>query len=155
MKKSLHLQYQWLQPKEWYKNKIRRNKPLYNGHIRIYHFSKVAAWEAKRWWLLWAVFLFDISMARLKAIRRSFIYQLYKNQDLRKAFALALYIKLNFVSSDVSHYSLNKLHKLTGLHYQTLKKRLETLRKYNLIKFNGDSLVFCKVSSKSDSIEGS
>lgn len=89
-------------------------------------------------------------MARTKAIRRSFIYQLYKNQDLRKAFALALYIKLNFVSSDVSHYSLNKLHKLTGLHYQTLKKRLETLRKYNLIKFNGDSLVFCKMSSKSD-----
>ena len=91
-----------------------------------------------------------ITMARTKAIRLNYIYMLYKNQDLRKAFALALFIKLNFVSSDVSHYSLNKLHKLTGLHYQTLKKRLETLRKYNLIKFNGDSLVFCKVSSKSD-----
>lgn len=62
---------------------------------------------------------------------------MYRRADVLKAFALALFIKNTIKSSTINDFSYNKLHIITGLHITTLKKRIETLKKLNLISYEG------------------
>ena len=52
---------------------------------------------------------------------------MYKNKSVTKALALAIFVKNRIKSSTIQDFSYNKLHLLTGLHINTLKKRLDVL----------------------------
>ena len=60
-------------------------------------------------------------------LSRKLYYTCLEDAEVRKAIALLLFCKRNTKNSTVMDYSLNKLHKMTGLHIVTLKKRMNTL----------------------------
>lgn len=71
-----------------------------------------------------------------------------------KAIAFLLYVKHYTPCSVVSNYSYYKLSKLTGLHKETVRRRLETLGELNLISIEGkhnNNLRFNKVRAKFNS----
>lgn len=49
-----------------------------------------------------------------------------------KSLALLFYVKHHFKSSVIKNFSYNKLHKMTGLHINTLKLYIKTLRQMGL-----------------------
>lgn len=83
-------------------------------------------------------------------IRRNIHSKIVGDANTAKAVALALYIKKIFRSSAINNFTYNKLHKLTGLHITTLKKRVAKLRDMGLAKFVGknNTLVISSVKSK-------
>lgn len=83
-------------------------------------------------------------------IRRKILNDLYRNPELRKAIAFSLYIKSRVVSSSVPHWSINKLHEISGISSTTVKKRLRILKQYGAISFTGKNhhcLVFSSLQS--------
>ena len=75
-------------------------------------------------------------------IRRSSFNDWMTNVDdsskrIVKAISLLIWVKKNYPTSCVKNFSVNILHEKTGLHYTTLKKRLETLKQMGLVEFIG------------------
>lgn len=62
---------------------------------------------------------------------------MYGNAQLRKAVAFSIYVKSKTPSSAVPHWSVNKLHELTGVSADAIKQRIRTLKEYELIEFVG------------------
>lgn len=90
----------------------------------------------------------------MRKISRRFYKGIINNTEDLKAVAFLLYIKHHAKCSVVSNYSYNKLSKFTGLHKQTVKKRLETLGELDLISIEGkqnNHLRFKKVRAKYNS----
>lgn len=71
------------------------------------------------------------------------------NTDIARALALSLWVKNRFMSSTINNFSYNKLHLLTGLHINTIKKRISTLKSLGLVRFEHGHLVFSPLTSKS------
>lgn len=70
-----------------------------------------------------------------------------------KALSLAIFVKERFASSTITNVTIDKLHKLTGLHANTIKKRIKTLKEMGLVKFvgkNNEHLLFESISSSSE-----
>lgn len=90
----------------------------------------------------------------MKGIRRSLIYKMGKKGDkVRKSLSLTIFVKERFTSSTINNYTIDKLHKLTGLHANTIKKRIKTLKDMGLVRFVGkhnEHLLFESISSSSD-----
>lgn len=63
--------------------------------------------------------------------------EMYRNPELRKAIAFSLYMKSRVVSSSVPHFTINKLHEISGVSATTIKKRLRILRQHNMVSFTG------------------
>ncbi len=75
---------------------------------------------------------------------------MYRNTDLRKAIAFSLYIKTKVKSSAIPHYTINKLHNITGVSANAVRSRLATLRAYGLVENTGKNnqcLVFKSLKS--------
>lgn len=62
---------------------------------------------------------------------------MYEDKRVTKALALAIFVKNCIKSSTIQNFSYNKLHILTGLHINTLKKRLTTLKRMELVELVG------------------
>ena len=78
-------------------------------------------------------------------VRKSIIHKLNKDAQVRKALALSLYCKDELGIHYVKEFTYNKLHVLTGIHVNTLKKRIHTLMQVGLVFMEGKKLVFNKV----------
>lgn len=78
-------------------------------------------------------------------VRKSIIHKLNKDAQVRKALALSLYCKDELGIHYVKEFTYNKLHVLTGIHVNTLKKRIHTLMQLGLAFMEGRKLVFNKV----------
>lgn len=86
----------------------------------------------------------------MKSIRRNIFYCIYNDRNIVKALALAVFVKNMVKSSSIPNFTIDKLHKLTGLHATTIKKRLKTLDNLGLISRTGNNeehLVFNSISS--------
>ena len=86
----------------------------------------------------------------MKSIRRNIFYCIYNDKNIVKALALAVFVKHRIKSSTITNFTIDKLHKLTGLHATTIKKRLKTLKELGLISRTGNNeehLVFNSISS--------
>lgn len=70
-------------------------------------------------------------------VRRRIFRKMYKNKSVTKALALAIFVKNQIKSSTINNFSYNKLRTVTGLHINTLKKRLTTLKSLGLVEFIG------------------
>lgn len=73
------------------------------------------------------------------------------NSNVIRAVALAIFVKHLIPSSCIKNFSWYKLHKLTGLHYNTLKKRLQSLERLGLVERMGKAqttLRFKRIASK-------
>ena len=78
-----------------------------------------------------------------------------KDAEAVKALALLIFVKTNFPTSVVPNFSYYKLRNITGLHISTIKKRIATLRKMNLLQTVGkhnQHLLFKKVRAKKSNI---
>lgn len=78
---------------------------------------------------------------------------MYKQKSVTKALALAIFVKSKIASSTVNDFSYNKLHRLTGAHINTLKKRITILRQMGLVEFIGSHkqhLCFKSITSSSE-----
>jgi len=77
-----------------------------------------------------------------------------KNSNkLSKALSLLIAVKQTYKSSTINNYTTDKLHKITGLHANTIKKRIKTLKEIGLVKFIGkhkEHLLFESVTSSSE-----
>lgn len=85
------------------------------------------------------------------SIRRKTYTLLKGRKNVTQAVALALFVKSRIKSSTITNFSYNKLKNLTGLHITTLKKRIDILRKLNLISFigkNNEHLCFVCLSDR-------
>lgn len=83
-------------------------------------------------------------------IRRKLLNQMYRNPQLRKAVAFSIFVKSRTKSSTVHHWSVNKLHDITGVSAGAIRKRLAILRKLELIEEVGNKkrcLVFLSLKS--------
>ena len=78
-------------------------------------------------------------------VRKSIIHKLNNDAQVRKALALSLYCKDELGIHYVKEFTYNKLHVLTGIHVNTLKKRIRTLMEVGLAFMEGRKLVFNKV----------
>lgn len=79
-------------------------------------------------------------------LRRTILWS-SRNDGLLKAVALSLFFKNRFVSSTVNNFTYNKIKSATGLHITTIKKRIDTLKKYGLVSIKNNNLVFLSISS--------
>lgn len=83
-------------------------------------------------------------------IRRKILNDMYCNPELRKAIAFSLFIKTRVKSSAVQRWSINKLHKITGVSACAVRKRIDTLKAMGLVEFTGKNnrcLVFKSLKS--------
>lgn len=72
------------------------------------------------------------------------------NPQLRKAIAFSIFVKSKTKSSTVHHWSINKLHEITGVSAGVIRKRLAILRELELIEEVGKKnrcLVFLSLKS--------
>lgn len=84
-------------------------------------------------------------------VRRAYIRAIRYDKDLLKALALAVYVKTHFTSSAIPHYSLNRLHVLTGMHSKTLDKRIDKLMLMQIAIWSaGGQLVIPSLKSQCD-----
>lgn len=74
-----------------------------------------------------------------------------KNGEV-KAMALLLFCKNRYTSSTVKDYSYNKLHLCTGLHVNTIKERIKTLKNMHLVEERNNHLTFLSVSSHNNKL---
>lgn len=75
----------------------------------------------------------------MKRLSRKRYNEIISATDKRKAIALLIFIKQKFRSSVVLNFSYYKLSKITGLHKNTVKKRLEVLGSMELLDFVGNN----------------
>lgn len=83
-------------------------------------------------------------------IRRKILNDMYCDSELRKAIAFSLFIKTRVKSSAVQGWSINKLHKITGVSACAVRKRIDTLKALSLVEFTGKNnrcLVFKSLKS--------
>lgn len=73
----------------------------------------------------------------MKRLSRKRYNEIISATDERKAIALLIFIKQKFRSSVVLNFSYYKLSKITGLHKNTVKRRLEVLGSMELLDFVG------------------
>lgn len=86
----------------------------------------------------------------MQNFRRKLLHKMPNNAMMVKSLALALYVKKKVASSTINDFSYNKLANLTGLHINTLKKRVSYLKSIGLAKLvSGKHLVFCSLASSS------
>ena len=71
----------------------------------------------------------------------------YGGAEIKKAIALALFIKYE-CNSVIPHFSINKLHRLTGIHAETLRKRIKTMFNLGIAKFYHANLVVFGINSR-------
>ena len=83
-------------------------------------------------------------------IRRKLLNQMYRNPQMRKAIAFSIFVKSKTKSSTVHHWSVNKLHEITGVSAGAIRKRLTILRELGLVEEVGKKnhcLVFLSLKS--------
>lgn len=83
-------------------------------------------------------------------IRRKLLNQMYRNPQMRKAIAFSIFVKSKTKSSTVHHWSMNKLHEITGVSVGAIRKRLTILRELGLVEEVGKKkrcLVFLSLKS--------
>lgn len=80
-------------------------------------------------------------------IKRSIIHRANESKQTQKAVALALYCKDKLNVNYIDDFSYNKLHVLTGLHDNTLRKRIKTLLSIGVAFFQKKRLVFAKIKN--------
>lgn len=86
----------------------------------------------------------------MKYINRKCINELVSNTEVVKAIALAIYVKQNTKSSTMKMCTINRLHELTHLHADTLRKRISVLRAKGLIEeLENKSTIFKSLASSS------
>lgn len=78
--------------------------------------------------------MFGANFLYLMKIRRATYHQNVNNKDFIKSLALLCYLKNKFPSSAIPDYTLGKIHRLTGLHSVTCKKRINTLKSLGFAK---------------------
>ncbi len=89
----------------------------------------------------------------MKYLNKKLFERISLGQDYARAIAFSVMMKQqNLVSSTVTKCTINKLHKMTGLHAKSIEKYLLRLSEMKLIEErpNGD-IVFKSLSSKSES----
>ena len=80
-------------------------------------------------------------------IRYSYLSEMGGKAEIQKAFALALFIRY-FNNAAIPRFSFNKLHEITGLHVNTLKKRINILKRLGIVKLVHDCLVVYNISTR-------
>ena len=70
-------------------------------------------------------------------LKRRILLDLYKHVELRKAVSMSLYLKKYYTSSAIHNYSTNKLHIITGLSANVIKRHIGILVVYGLAEFVG------------------
>lgn len=91
----------------------------------------------------------------MKKIGRKLYHENISDADAVKALALLIFVKIKFPSSVVANFSYYKLAKVTGIHYNTIKKRLNTLGDMELLDFEGkynQHLRFKRVRAKKSNV---
>lgn len=91
----------------------------------------------------------------MKKISRKIFHDNISDADAVKALALLIFVKIKYPTSVVSNFSYYKLSKATGLHYNTIKNRLNTLGDMDLLDFEGkynQHLRFKRVRAKNSNI---
>ena len=76
--------------------------------------------------------------------------------ELMKALALAIYIKSIYKNSVITNFSYLKISKLTGIHRNTVKKRINTLGDHDLIEIighNNNHFLFKRMRNKYANID--
>lgn len=79
-------------------------------------------------------------------IRRTFLWEL-RDCNMLKAVALLMFYKNKYKSSTIKDFTYNKVHKETGLHITTIKKRISTLKRQNLVFVQNGHIVFRSIAS--------
>lgn len=91
----------------------------------------------------------------MKKISRKLFNDNLSDTRAIKALALLIFVKTKFKASVVPDFSYYKLSKITGMHIDTVKKRIESLREMNLVAKEGkygQHLRFNKVRAKKSNI---
>jgi len=76
--------------------------------------------------------------------------------ELMKALALAIFIKSTYKNSVITDFSYSKISKLTGIHRNTVKKRINTLGEHDLIEtigHNNNHFLFKRMRNKHANID--
>lgn len=76
--------------------------------------------------------------------------------ELMKALALAIYLKSAYKNSVITNFSYSKISKLTGVHRNTVKKRINTLGEHDLIELighNNNHFLFKRMRNKYANID--
>lgn len=71
----------------------------------------------------------------MKIKRAKYLYDGVTDKDYVKALALFCFLKENFPSSAIPDYTRDKIRKITGLHSNTIKKRIALLLKLGYVQF--------------------
>lgn len=87
-------------------------------------------------------------------IRRRIFNNCKGDPQLQKAVAFAIYVKYKFGrSSMMRDFTINKIHKLTGISPTTIKKYLQILSRMGYLSYQGKNnqhLIICRLSSHTD-----
>lgn len=73
---------------------------------------------------------------------------MFRNRNLLKAIAMSLLVRKRTNTNIIKNFTINKLAQITSMHAETVKKRLRTLKDYNLVSYNGKNLVLRSLVSK-------
>lgn len=91
--------------------------------------------------------MFFLCVNMNKQIRYTWLAQMFGNISLLKAMAVLLLVRKRH-GSTIAHFTYNKLHDITGMHPDTLKKRIKTLADYNLVSIEGETITFRSITSR-------
>ena len=83
-----------------------------------------------------------------KKLRYRFALEMFGSNKLLKAIAMSLLVRKRTNTNIIKNFTYNKLAKITGMHPDTIKKRLRTLKDYDLVSFSGKSLTFRSLVSR-------
>lgn len=83
-----------------------------------------------------------------KNLRYRFALEMFGSNKLLKAIAMSLLVRKRTNTNIVKNFTYNKLAKITGMHPDTIKKRLRTLKDYDLVSFSGKNLMFRSLVSR-------
>ena len=83
-----------------------------------------------------------------KYLRYRFVEEMFGSVKLLKAIAMSLLVKYRTKTNIIKDFTYNKLAAITGMHPDTIKKRLRTLREYGLVSMSGNKLVFRSLVSR-------
>lgn len=73
---------------------------------------------------------------------------MFGSNKLLKAIAMSLLVRHRASTNIIKDFTVNKLASITGMHATTVKKRLHTLKEYELITYQGKNLVFRSLVSR-------
>lgn len=91
----------------------------------------------------------------MKKISRKIFNENISDADAVKALALLIFVKTKFPTSVVPNFSFYKMKKLTGLHINTIKERINTLGAMELIDMVGkynQHMIFKKVRAPKSNV---